>query len=318
MGRDGKTLFENTTVLNSMEPEQRRSYGDVAGAADYIALLKPRVMSLVIFTAFIGMIIAPGDIHPVIALAGLISIAMGAGASGAINMWYDADIDAGMTRTRSRPIPRGKIEPGESLGFGITLAVGAVIMMGLFVNILAAVLLAVTIVFYIVIYTMWLKRRTPQNIVIGGAAGALPPVIGWAVVTSDISLDSLILFAIIFVWTPPHFWALALFRGEDYKNVGIPMMPVVAGRGTTRKQIMFYSIVMILVTFSPVFTGMLGPVYAVTAAILGFIFLWFSWQLISIGDLSTRPSRRLFGYSIVYLFGLFGIMPIDQFIGINF
>jgi protoheme IX farnesyltransferase len=212
--------------------------GDVASSAgDFVALLKPRVMSLVLFTGLAGMVAAPGQIHPVLAVTALICIAVGAGASGAINMWYDRDIDAGMTRTMNRPIPAGRVAPADALGFGVTLAVGSVAVMGLGVNWVASGLLALTIGFYVFVYTMWLKRRTPQNIVIGGAAGAFPPMIGWAAVTGDLALMPALLFAIIFFWTPPHFWALSLYKAGEYAKVGVPMLPVVAGEAETRRQI---------------------------------------------------------------------------------
>ena len=221
-----------------------RAEPSLAGAGDYIELMKPRVMSLVVFTAFAGLMVAPGHVHPVIGLTALICIAVGAGASGALNMWYDADIDARMGRTAGRPVPSGRVLPGEALAFGITLAGFAVVVLGLLVNILAAVLLAATIAFYVLVYTMWLKRSTPQNIVIGGAAGALPPVIGWAAVTGDVSLEPIVLFLIIFFWTPPHFWALSLYRAEDYARAGVPMLPVVAGEPETRRQILLYTLLL--------------------------------------------------------------------------
>ncbi|MPT25060.1 MAG: protoheme IX farnesyltransferase, partial [Starkeya sp.] len=222
-----------------------------ASVADYVALLKPRVMSLVIFTALVGLVRAPGEVHPVIAFTALLCIAIGAGASGALNMWWDADIDAVMSRTRRRPIPAGRVTPGEALAFGMTLSVGSVIVLGLLVNMVAAALLAFTIFFYVVIYTMWLKRWTPQNIVIGGAAGAFPPMIGEAVVTGDFGWHSIVLCAIIFLWTPPHFWALALFKSGDYERAGIPMMPNVAGPASTRRQIFAYALLLAPVGVAP-------------------------------------------------------------------
>ena len=221
-----------------------RAEPSIAGAGDYIELMKPRVMSLVVFTALVGMLVAPTHIHPVIAIAALIWIAVGAGAAGALNMWYDADIDARMARTAGRPIPRGRVTPGEAAGFGTTLAVFSVVTLGLLVNLVAAALLAFTILFHVVIYTVWLKRWTPQNIVIGGAAGALPPMIGWAAATNGVALEPFVLFLIIFFWTPPHFWALSLYRTEDYARAGIPMLPVVAGEAATRRQIMLYTLIL--------------------------------------------------------------------------
>ncbi|MEX0752322.1 MAG: heme o synthase, partial [Xanthobacteraceae bacterium] len=215
-----------------------------AEVGDYVALMKPRVMSLVVFTAFVGLMIAPLPMHPVLAFTALLCVAVGAGAAGALNMWYDADIDAKMTRTSARPIPAGRVLPGEALGFGLTLAGFSVVLLGLLVNLVAAALLAFTIFFYVAIYTMWLKRRTPQNIVIGGAAGAFPPMIGWAAATGGVSLESVLLFLIIFFWTPPHFWALSLYRADDYARAGIPMLPVVAGDRETRRQIVLYTLIL--------------------------------------------------------------------------
>jgi len=282
-------------------------------AADFFSLLKPRVMSLSIFTAFIGLMVAPGDIHPVMAFTAILCIAVGAGASGCLNMWYDADIDAQMKRTEKRPIPAGKMSPQTALHFGVALSVASVLMMGLLVNVPAAILLAVTIGFYIFVYTMWLKRRTPQNIVIGGAAGAFPPMIGWTAVTGDISLDSAILFAVIFMWTPPHFWALSLFAAKDYARVGIPMLPVVAGENETRKQILIYTVLMVPVTLLPTVIGFAGPVYGVVSAILGLVFLVLSWKLFRKKDIAT--AKRLFFYSIAYLFLLFAVMGGEVMIG---
>ncbi len=286
-----------------------------ARVADYVALLKPRVMSLVVFTGLVGMVVAPGSVNPVIAAFGLLCIAVGAGASGAINMWYDADIDAGMTRTRKRPIPMGRIAPGSALGFGATLAVGSVLAMGLFVNVTAAALLALTIGFYVFIYTMWLKRRTPQNIVIGGAAGAFPPMIGWAVVTGDVSIASIALFAIIFMWTPPHFWALSLYRCGDYAKVGVPMLPVVAGPAETRRQILIYSLLLVPVTFGPWFVGIGGPIYLAGAGLLGALFLFAAFRVWR--DTSDRPAKQLFGYSILYLFLLFALLLAEGGFGLS-
>jgi protoheme IX farnesyltransferase len=285
-----------------------------ARAGDYIALLKPRVMSLVVFTGLVGLVLAPGALHPVLALTAMLCIAVGAGAAGAINMWYDADIDRRMTRTRDRPIPMGRVAPGEALGFGTTLAVGSVLVMGLLVNMTAAALLALTIAFYVFVYTMGLKRRTPQNIVIGGAAGAFPPMIGWAAVSGDVSIASLVLFAIIFVWTPPHFWALSLYRSDDYERAGVPMLPVVAGARETRRQILIYSIALVPVTLLPTFIGLAGVVYGAVAAVLGALFLSGALSLWRRGG--ERPARRLFAYSILYLFLIFASLLAERGLGL--
>src|SRR5437762_8898020 len=241
----------------------------LAGVEDYVALLKPRVMSLVVFTALVGLLVAPGHVHPVVGFTALLCIAIGAGASGALNMWYDADIDAIMKRTLRRPIPAGRILPGEALAFGSTLAAGSVLVLGILVNWLAAALLAFTIFFYVFIYTMWLKRSTPQNIVIGGAAGAFPPVVGWAAVTGDVSLAPVLMFLIIFLWTPPHFWALGLLKSDDYARAGVPMLPVVAGPDATRKQILIYSVILAPVGLTPTLFGFAGHLYGVVALACG-------------------------------------------------
>jgi len=285
-----------------------------AGAAprDFIALLKPRVMSLVCFTGLVGMVLAPGALHPVIAFTALLCMAVGAGASAAINMWCDRDIDALMRRTRTRPIPAGRMAPGDALGFGVTLALASVALMGLAVNWVAAALLALTIGFYVFVYTLWLKRRTPENIVIGGAAGALPPVIGWAAVTGSVDLLPVLLFAIVFAWTPPHFWALALYRADDYARAGVPMLPVVAGREATRRRIMIYSLVLVALAMSPAALGESGLVYALAAALLGAWFLYRAaavWRRGADGD-----ARRLFGASILYLFLLFTALVVDHWV----
>ncbi len=292
-----------------------RSEASLAEPGDYFALLKPRVVSLVVFSGLAGLLVAPGSIHPLIAAVAVLCIAVGAGASGAINMWYDRDIDAVMERTRQRPIPTGRIAPGDALGFGVVLATGAVAIMGLAVNVVAAALLAVAILFYVFVYTMWLKRRTPQNIVIGGAAGAFPPMIGWAAVSGNVGVESLLLFALIFFWTPPHFWALALYRNGDYQKAGIPMMPVVAGKTETKKQMILYTALLIPVGLAPVWFGFVGWAYGVVASMLGLIFLaaavavWF--------DRTDRSAKRMFGYSIFYLFALFAAMVVDSSLGLG-
>ncbi|MFN4353253.1 heme o synthase [Parvibaculum sp.] len=291
--------------------------GGEGSASDFFELLKPRVMSLVIFTALVGIALAPGGIHPVIGFTALLCIAVGAGASGALNMWYDADIDAKMVRTANRPIPSGRVAPQEAAVFGSVLSVFSVMTMGVLVNWVAAVLLAFTIFFYVAIYTMWLKRRTPQNIVIGGAAGAFPPVIGWAAVTGSVSLESIVLFAIIFMWTPPHFWALALFRSGDYEKVGVPMMPVVAGERKTRRQIMIYSALLVPVTLLPGLMGFAGALYTAATAGLGAVFLAFAirvWRTAP-GAAQDKAAKGLFAYSILYLFLVFSLLLVERLIG---
>jgi protoheme IX farnesyltransferase len=272
--------------------------------------MKPRVMSLVVFTALVGLVLAPGPVHPLTAFTALLCIAVGAGASGALNMWYDADIDSAMRRTAMRPIPRGRVTPDEALGFGVMLAAGSVSVMGVLVNWAAAGLLALTIGFYIVVYTMWLKRRTPQNIVIGGAAGAFPPMIGWAVVTGGVSLESAALFLIIFVWTPAHFWALALIRQEDYERAGVPMLPNVAGGEQTRRQILVYAVLTGLAGLLPPALGVGGAFYLACAGVLGAGFVVSAWRVFAGGDgaAGERAAARLFGFSIVYLFALFAAL----------
>jgi heme o synthase len=285
--------------------------------ADYIALMKPRVMSLVVFTALVGMVLAPAQLHPVLAVIALICIAVGAGASGALNMWYDADIDACMQRTASRPIPRGYVAPEEALTFGTILALGSVATLGLVINWVAACLLAFTIAFYVLVYTMWLKRRTPQNIVIGGAAGAFPPMIGWAAAMGSVSLDSITLFLIIFMWTPPHFWALALFRTRDYERAGVPMLPVVAGLDETRKQIVIYAALLLPVGLAPAIVGLAGGLYAMVALGLGAVFLALALAIYRTreGRAADRAARRLFTFSILYLFALFATLLFESGIG---
>ncbi|MEX3007947.1 heme o synthase [Hoeflea sp. TYP-13] len=284
-----------------------------ADPRDYFALLKPRVMSLVVFTAFVGLIIAPGNIHPFIGAVAVLCIAVGAGASGALNMWYDADIDAVMSRTASRPIPAGRVTRDEALTFGLVLSAFSVITLGLLVNWFSAGLLAFTIFFYAVIYTMWLKRSTPQNIVIGGAAGALPPMIGWACVTGSVSWDSFVLFLMIFLWTPPHFWALALFKQGDYGKAGIPMMPNVAGVESTKRQIFIYAIVTALVGVLPYWMGFASAAYGLLATGLGIGFVWYAFRVLrmSPADEKMKPAKSMFGFSLIYLFALFATLLVD-------
>jgi len=281
---------------------------------DFIALMKPRVMSLVVFTALVGMVLAPEQPHPVLGAIALLCIAVGAGASGALNMWYDADIDALMQRTAGRPIPRGHVTPDEALTFGTILAIGSVATLGLIVNWVAGALLAFTIAFYVLVYTMWLKRRTPQNIVIGGAAGAFPPMIGWAAATGSVGIESIVLFLIIFMWTPPHFWALALYRARDYARAGVPMLPVVAGPDETRKQIVIYSALLVPLALWPAFIGLAGGLYALVAIVLGAIFLALALAVYRTreGREADRAARQLFAFSILYLFGLFAMLLIER------
>ncbi len=283
-----------------------------ATAYDYWELLKPRVMSLVVFTGFVGLLLAPGPIHPVMVVASVLCIAVGSGAAGAINMWYERDIDALMERTKNRPLPQGRIQPGEALGFGVTLAVGSVLVMYTLVNFWSAFYLALAILFYVGVYTIWLKRGTPQNIVIGGAAGALPPVIGWASVMNGTTLLPWILFSIIFLWTPPHFWALALYRHEDYAKANIPILPVVAGAETTKNKILLYILILIPLSLFPVYQGDLGMIYGGIALILGILFL--ALGIYVKRSQNPRNGLRLFFYSIVYLFLLFAAMVGDKFI----
>ena len=284
----------------------------LATVGDYIALLKPRVMSLVVFTALVGLAVAPGSIHPLTGFTALLCIAVGAGASGALNMWYDADVDALMARTARRPVPSGQVQPGEALAFGLTLSVFSVVVLGLLVNVLSAAMLAFTIFFYVVVYTMWLKRSTPQNIVIGGAAGAFPPMIGWAAVTGSVSFEPFLLFLIIFMWTPPHFWALAICRSEDYARAGIPMMPVVSGDAVTRRQILIYTILLVPVGIAPWPLGYAGPLYGVVAVVTGAIMLWLAMQVLRERRPVDRASKQLFAFSIVYLFLLFAVLLVER------
>jgi protoheme IX farnesyltransferase len=297
-------------------PYTRKSLDEAPGGTvgDFIALMKPRVMSLVVFTALVGLVVAPGDLHPALAVIALLCIAVGAGASGALNMWYDADIDARMARTVSRPIPRGSVTPEEAFSFGMVLSIGSVVTLGVLVNWVAGALLALTIAFYVVIYTMWLKRSTPQNIVIGGAAGAFPPMIGWAAVTGGVSVESILMFAIIFMWTPPHFWALALFRAGDYERAGVPMLPVVAGEKETRRQIVIYSALLVPLAVVPAAIGLGGAAYGIISTVLGAIFLSLAlklWRAETEAE-SIQIAKRLFAFSILYLFGLFAVLLVER------
>ena len=282
-----------------------------ASFGDLVALMKPRVMSLVVFTALVGLLVAPGRINPLIGFVALLCITAGAGAAGVLNMWYDADIDALMARTAMRPIPRGRVSRAEALMFGLVLAACAVAVLGFAVNVAAATLLAFTIFFYVVVYTMWLKRRTPQNIVIGGAAGAFPPVIGWVAATGHIGVEPLILFLIIFLWTPPHFWALSLSRAGEYSRVGIPMLPVVAGTAETKRQILIYCVLLVPISILPCPLGFAGAIYGATAGVSGAIMILLAMRLCKSSNAEKRPAPRLFAFSILYLFVLFAALLVD-------
>jgi protoheme IX farnesyltransferase len=285
---------------------------------DFFALLKPRVMFLVIVTALGGMVAAPGSVNPVIGFAALLAISVGAGASGCLNMWWDADIDAVMARTAGRPIPAGRILPSEALAFGLTLSIGSVLVLGLVANLLSAAMLAFTIFFYAVVYSMWLKRATPQNIVIGGAAGAFPPMIGEAVVTGDFGLTSIVLFAIIFLWTPPHFWALALVKSADYARAGIPMLPNVAGPAATRRQIVAYTLVLAPVAVLPALMGFGGLIYLIVSVVTGLAMIGLSLRVLKVteGEAANKAAYALFGFSILYLFLLFAVLLAENGLGL--
>ena len=308
-----------TTITDSFAPsdDARYSAGEVR---DFLALLKPRVMFLVVFTALVGMTVVQSTVHPVIAAIALLCIAVGAGASGALNMWWDADIDAVMTRTARRPIPAGRLTRDEALAFGLTLSVGSVLVLGLATNWLAAGLLAFTIFFYAVIYSMWLKRSTPQNIVIGGAAGALPPMVADAAVTGSLGLESLVLFAIIFLWTPPHFWALALVKSGDYARAGVPMLPNVAGPDATRRQIWLYTLVLVPVGLLPVALGFGGAAYAAVSLLSGLGMAAFAWRVYRVrtGDEAMKCAQQVFAFSILYLFLLFAVLLAESALGLRF
>ncbi|MBB3998830.1 heme o synthase [Aureimonas pseudogalii] len=301
------------TAIDHLPSASDRPLISLAEPGDFIALLKPRVMSLVLLTAVTGFLIAPGPVNPVLAFVSLAAIALGAGASGALNMWYDADIDRIMARTAKRPVPTGRITPGAALAFGLSLSIFAVMLLGLAANWFAASFLAFTIVFYAVVYTMGLKRRTVQNIVIGGAAGAFPPMVAWAAVTGGLSWESFVLFLIIFLWTPPHFWALALFKMKDYGAAGIPMLPNVAGERSTRIHIFVYSLILAPVGVLPFAMGFAGLVYGSASVALGAVFVFRAFQVLRMqdGDVVMLPAKRLFGFSILYLFALFTILLVE-------
>ncbi|MEE2995506.1 MAG: heme o synthase [Pseudomonadota bacterium] len=283
-----------------------------AAVSDFIELLKPRVMSLVVFTGFGGLMVAPGEIHPVVAAIAILCIAVATGASGAINMWYEQDLDARMERTKNRPLPAGRMEPETALAFGVLLAGGSVLVMALGVNYVAAAILALAIGFYVFVYTIWLKRRTPQNIVIGGAAGAFPPMIGWAAVTADVSIGGIALFALIFMWTPPHFWALALYKCEDYERAGVPMLPVVSGVLETKRQIFLYTLILLPVSLVPWWVSTASVLWGALAAVMGFVFIAFAATLWF--DDTCRAPRRLFRFSLVYLSVLFAALIVDSLV----
>jgi protoheme IX farnesyltransferase len=303
-----ETVFANSTELG-------------AEARDWIVLLKPRVLSLVVFTGVIGLVIAPVHMNPVLALTAILCITIAAGAAGAINMWYDRDIDAIMKRTASRPIPAGRIAPEAALIYGVTLALFSVLIMGLATNLVAAFILAVSIGFYVFIYTMWLKRRTPQNIVIGGAAGAFPAVIGWAAATGSVSLLPILLFIIAFIWTPPHFWSLALYASGDYERAGVPMLPVVKGARHTRWNVFIYTLLLVASSLAPCAFGLMGWIYGLTATVLGLIFIYYAWAVLTDSQDATgisltkdKPAKAAFKFSILYLFILFGACAVDRLI----
>ncbi len=298
------------TLVSEAFAANNTAANNTADWRDYVALLKPKVMSLVVFTALCGYLAAPVYVHPFIAFIAMLCVAVGAGAAGALNMWWEADTDALMERTAGRPIPAGRIDRADALSFAMTLSVGSVLLMGLAVNILSALILAASILFYVIIYTIWLKRRTAQNIVIGGAAGAFPPMIGWTAATNDLSLLPLLMFALIFFWTPPHFWAMALFSKTDYARAGIPMLPVVAGEKNTRLQIWAYTWPMVAVSLLPWYLKMTTGLYGWSAAGLGGIFLIGSYQVWRSAD--PRAPHKLFGFSILYLFAIFAVLAFDR------
>ena len=294
----------------------------VSSAGDWLTLLKPRVVGLVVFTGLVGLLVAPGHLHPVLAFTVVLCIAVAAGAAGAINMWYDRDIDAHMRRTARRPIPAGRIAPSEALGFGVALAVGSVLLMWLVTNTLAAAILALSIAFYVFVYTMWLKRRTPQNIVIGGAAGAFPPLIGWAAVTGGIDTLPVLMFLIVFLWTPPHFWSLSLWAHADYQRVGVPMLPVVAGARSTRRHILVYTFVLVALTLLPWALHLTGAIYGLSAAALGLGFIAGAWRVLrdkqdsrGVSQTGDLPARKLFKFSLYYLAVLFAALAVDRLVG---
>ena len=308
--------FNDQPLASLLEGEVGATQAAEPEFSDFVALLKPRVMSLVVFTAFVGMMVAPVHLPPVAAFTTILFIALGGGASGALNRWWDADIDAVMKRTANRPIPSGRIQPGEALGLGMALSAASVIMLGLAANMVAAGLLAFTIFFYVVVYSMGLKRVTPQNIVIGGAAGAFPPMIGWAAMTGSVSMEAFLMFALIFMWTPPHFWALALFMKEDYAKAGVPMLTVTHGRKSTRRHIMVYTVLLAPVAMALGFTSIGGPVYLAVATVLNLGFMIGAWRIlrrdeaVAEGD-GYKVEKKVFTFSLLYLFTLFGALLVE-------
>jgi protoheme IX farnesyltransferase len=308
-----------TRAFDAAPPTRAR---DSSRVRDYVDLLKPRVMSLVVFTGLVGVLIAPGHAHPFAAALAVLAIALGSGAAGAINMWYERDLDALMTRTANRPLPAGRVAPDDALGLGVLLSIFSILLMAVATNYVAAALLAAAILFYVFVYTIWLKRRTPQNIVIGGAAGAFPPVIGWAAVTGSVDLMPLLLFAIVFFWTPPHFWSLALFANSDYQRAGVPMLPVVAGAKETRKQIVIYTLLLVPLSLAPWLLGFSGLVYGLSAAALGLGFIVSVWRVATdrqdasgVSQTNDAPARMAFKFSILYLFALFAALAVDRLAG---
>jgi heme o synthase len=295
------------TILTASHP-----LATTSRAEDYWQLLKPRVMSLVVFIGLVGMVAAPGSIHPALAITTILCIAVGAGAAGCINMWYERDMDALMERTQNRPLPAGRMQPDQALGFGVFLAAASVLFQGLAVNVLSAVILAASILYYVFVYTIWLKRRTPQNIVIGGAAGAFPPLIGWAAVTGSLAPAPWAMFLLVFLWTPPHFWALALYKSADYAKAGIPMLPVVAGVRSTLNHILLYSLTLPLAVILPWYFGVAGTTYLIGAVLLSLVFVVLAAQLWRGGEkFDIRRAKQLFGYSILYLFLVFALLMLD-------
>ncbi len=293
----------------------------LASVRDWCALLKPRVVTLVVFTGAVGLLVAPGHLHPLLAAVAILCIAVGAGAAGAINMWYDRDIDAVMRRTASRPIPSGRIAPDEALSFGVILAVASVILLGLATNAAAAAMLAVSILYYVLFYTAWLKRRTAQNIVIGGAAGAFPPVIGWLAVTGHLAVLPLLMFAIVFFWTPPHFWALSLFAHADYERAGVPMLPVTRGARVTRWHVFYYTLVLAALSLTPWLLGYAGLIYGLSATVLGGAFVYHAVRVLfdrqdpaGVSQTRDAPAKACFKYSISYLFVLFAALAVDRLV----